>query len=339
MYYLFFLSDTSKNLDLQGHRVVFFDGSGSIFRNQGDIFTYIPHNDVRNLTAFFFDNELRIEYDYHLRTNNLGLVQDVDTIAERESLLLLGDSFTEGQGAEPWFRVVSPEIAKLGYQAVNGGLMGTGFRQWLKLEEHLAANNIRIRKVIILFISFDFNRAVWNFKRGDFQCLSALTLCRLEESLFYRLPPQEELSSWIAKIRASRATRASRAPTSKRGWLAARAAEWLPASHRVYMYFRSGQMEQQSGSAITELIRINGADNVAFLHLPQKDELDHGPNDLGLKARHSIQQAGGRLFDGFKLCRLKASDYYPNDEHPNRAGYAKIASCATDVINEMVGAR
>ncbi len=102
MYYLFFLSDTSKNLDLQGHRVVFFDGSGSIFRNQGDIFTYIPHNDVRNLTAFFFDNELRIEYDYHLRTNNLGLVQDVDTIAERESLLLLGDSFTEGQGAEQW---------------------------------------------------------------------------------------------------------------------------------------------------------------------------------------------------------------------------------------------
>ena len=40
-------------------------------------------------------------------------------------------------------------------------------------------------------------------------------------------------------------------------------------------------------------------------------------------------------FDGFKLCRLTATDYYETDEHPNRAGYAKIASCTTDVINKM----
>ena len=336
VYYVFFLSSGTRNVDMQMHRVVFLDGSDTIFRNHGDIFTYTPHNDIRNLTAFFLNSEFNIEYDYHFRTNNFGLVQDDDIIAERESLLLLGDSFTEGQGAEPWFRLVSPEINKLGYQAVNGGLMGTSFEQWLKLEGYLVANNIRVRKLVVLFISFDYNRAVWNLQPDDFRCLSALPLCRFDESLFYRLPPQEEWSSWIAKIRTSRAARASRAPTSKRGWLAARAAELLPASYRVYMYFRSGQMEQGSRSAITELIRINGAENVAFLHLPQKDELDHGPNDLGLRARHSIQQTGGKLFDGFKLCRLTTSDYYANDEHPNRAGYAKIASCAANVIKVMV---
>jgi hypothetical protein len=337
-YYGFFLSGATRTLDTPMRRVVFLDGSGTIFRNHGDIFTYTPHNDIRSLTTFFSDSDFNVEYDYHFQTNNFGLVQDTDIIPGRESILLLGDSNTEGQGGEPWFRLVSPEITKRGYQAVNGGLMGTGFNQWLKLEEYLAANNIRIRKLLVLFISFDYNRSVWNFKPDDFRCLSALTLCRFEESLFYRLPPQEELSSWIAKIRTSRMIHASRAPTSQRGWLAARAAALLPASYRVYIYFRSGQIERQSRSAITELIRINGADNVAFLHLPQKDELDHGPNDLGLKARQSIQQSGGKLFDGFKLCGLTASDYYTNDEHPDRAGYAKIASCTTGVINEMIGA-
>jgi hypothetical protein len=117
------------------HRVIFFDGRDTIFRNEGDIFTYIPHSEIRNLTGFFFDDDFDVEYDYHFRTNNFGLVQDADVMPGRESLLLLGDSFTEGQGAEPWFRQVSPEIEKLGYQAVNGGLRGTGFEHWLKLAQ------------------------------------------------------------------------------------------------------------------------------------------------------------------------------------------------------------
>src|ERR1700686_1731510 len=87
LYYVFFLSGTNRNFDMQMHRVVFLDGSDTIFRNHGDIFTYTPHNDIRNLTAFFFDNDFRIEYDYRFKTNNFGLVQDADVVAERESLL------------------------------------------------------------------------------------------------------------------------------------------------------------------------------------------------------------------------------------------------------------
>jgi len=75
---------------------------------------------------------------------------------------------------------------------------------------------------------------------------------------------------------------------------------------------------------------------VAFIHLPEKDEIENGPSNLGLRARHSIEDAGGKLFDGFKLCRLTTADYYPNDEHPNSAGYAKIAACFTSVLKEMV---
>lgn len=321
--------------DMQMRRIVFLDGHLPIFINHGDIFAYAPHNNVRNVTAFFAADSFKIEYDYRYHTNNLGLVQDGDVRPGAASFLLLGDSFTEGQGAEPWFREIAPEIARRGLQPVNGGVMGTGFLQWLLLEHYLQAQGVRVDKLLVPFISDDYERKVWNFTPDDFRCMTDLESCRFQNSLFYRLPSPEAMSSWVARIRASRANRASRAPTSRHGGLAAWAAAWLPQTYRVYMYFRSGQVEQQSRDAITELIRLNGADRIAFLHLPQKDELATGPNDLGVRARRAIRQAGGQLFDGFELCRMTAADYYPTDEHPNRSGYDKIAACVLQIADGM----
>ena len=318
-------------------RIIFFEGRDTIFENHQDIFTYIPHDEIRNLTGFFSDDEFIVEYDYHFRTNNFGLVQDADIVPERESLLLLGDSFTEGQGAEPWFRLVSPEIDKLGYQAINGGLLATGFEQWLRLDRYLADQHVRIRKLVVIFISHDYHRLVTHFPSVVLQCLSALSACRVEDSYFYRMPPREELASWVAKIRTARGPWMI--------WLKARAAALLPASFHVYKHFKESvgfggvdftRAEQESRAAIAELIRLYGPENVAFIHLPQKEEVGYGPNNLGLRARRAIEAAGGKLFDGFKLCQLTGTDYYVNDDHPNKDGYTKIAACAANVIKELV---
>jgi hypothetical protein len=327
-----FVPSIGWNIPGRDRRVVFFDGRNTIFENHEDIFTYLPHNEIRNVTAFFSDDDFVVDYDYRFRTNNCGLVQDADIVPERESLLLLGDSFTEGQGAEPWFRLVSPAIDKLGYQPINGGVLGTGFQQWLKLDRYLVAKNIQIRKLVVLFISDDYHRPVWHIPPAVFECLSAPPLCRVEDSYLYRLPPREEVSSWIARVRTARGPMKPRLKVS--------AAALLPASYSVYMFFKQlilfAQAEHESHAAIAELIRIYGPKNVAFIHLPQKDEVGHGPNDLGLKARRAIEDAGGKLFDGFKLCQLTGTDYYMNDDHPNKGGYTKIAACAANVINELV---
>ncbi len=320
------------------HLIYFFDGRGTVFQDYGDIFTYIPHSDIRILTISYSDNDFRPEYDYHLQTNNFGLVQDTDVIPGQDTLLLLGDSFTEGVGAEPWFRLVSPEISKHGYQPINGGIGGTGFSSWLKLDQYLAAADIRIRKLVVLFISDDYRRPAWNIMPGELRCFSDLSFCRVEEGVFfrYRLPPPEELPSWVAKIRTGRVAT-----------LKTRVKALLPATHRVYKYLtelvrpspqmtRDERGEQESRAAITEFIKTYGPENVAFIHLPQKEEIDSGPDDLGLKARRSIQEAGGKVSDGFKLCRLVAADYHPNDQHPNSRGYGKIAACTMSIIKEMV---
>ena len=318
--------------------IYFFDGPGTVFRDYGDTFTYVPHSDIRVVTVSYSDNDFNTEYDYHLQTNNFGFVQDIDVIPEQKSLLLLGDSFTEGVGAEPWFRLLSPGVAKLGYQPVNGGVGGTGFSSWLKLDRYLASADIRIGKLVILFISDDYHRPAWNVTPGELRCFSDLSLCRAEEGVFfrYRLPTPEELPSWVAKIRTGRVAT-----------LKTRLKALLPATHRVYKNLtelvrpspqmaRDERGEQESRSAIAEFIKKYGSENVAFIHLPQKEELASGPDDLGLKARRSIEEAGGKLFDGFKLCRLTAADYHPNDQHPNSRGYGKIAACTMSVIKEMV---
>jgi hypothetical protein len=335
LFYRLILASSASIDDKAMHRVVFLDGRGTIVQNHDEIFTYLPHNEIRNLTGFVYDRRYNIEYDYHFQTNNFGLVQADDIVPQRESFLFLGDSFTEGQGAEPWFRMASPQIDKLGYQPVNGGLMGTGFEQWVKLARYLAAEKIDVRKALVLFISLDYDRPVWNFTADNFNCLVALPRCQIDGSYFYRLPSPEELPSWVEKIMTARAGAASRAPAIRRSWLGSRAAMLLPATYQVYTYFRSQLVEQQSHDAVAELIRMYGAENIAFMHLPQKDELGYGPNSLGLKARHSIEKEGGRLFDGFKLCQLVPADYYANDDHPNGGGYSKVVACVTEVIKEM----
>jgi hypothetical protein len=311
-------------------QVIFFDGRDTIFQNIGDIFTYVPDSKIRDIAGFISDkDDFNVSHDYYFRTNNFGLVQDADIIPGRDSLLLLGDSFTEGYGTEPWFRQVSPEIGQLGYQAINGGLVGTGFAQWLKLDRYLADKNIRIRKLVVLFIADDYQRPVWNFNPAVLRCLTALSLCHFGESVIYRLPPAEELPSWIGKIRDSRG------PLT-RMWLKRQLRTLLPVSYDTLSKFYSSvgrrREKEQSRSAIAELVKIHGPENVAFVQLPQNHDIDNEPNWLGLLARGSIEEAGGKLFDGSKICGLKKTDYRAYDGHPNRQGYAKIAACVTEVI-------
>src|SRR5260370_3060175 len=74
--------------DRQASVIYFFDGRDTVFRDYGDVFTYVPLSDIRILTVAYSDDGFNTEYDYHIHTNNFGLVQDTDVIPEKPSLLL-----------------------------------------------------------------------------------------------------------------------------------------------------------------------------------------------------------------------------------------------------------
>jgi hypothetical protein len=349
--YLFVPSIARANVEWD--RAMFLDGAGTIFQNHGSIFTYAPHNDVRVLTVYFSDRESVVEYDYRFHTNNYGLVQDFDVVPKLPSLLLLGDSFTEGLGAEPWFRQLA--VHDFQYQLINGGLLATGFDQWSKLEYYLSTEeNVQIRKLLVLFISGDYTRTVFNASQPALRCLQSFSSCRGYEGM-YRLPPEPELSAWVNKLRAIRKNdiRDQFEQLTVIARLEHRARGLLPASYQVYNYLKTKfpkdfeptrapneadtSEKQHSRAAITDFIEKYGTGNVAFMHLPQKNEMD-GPSELGMEVRRAIQEAGGKLYDGFKLCGLTTADYQIHDIHPNKQGYGKIANCVGDVIQRMTAA-
>jgi hypothetical protein len=315
-------------------RIMFFSGRGTVFENHGDIFTYVPDNDIRSLTTYFSDKDFIVEYDYRFHTNNYGLVQDSDVVASRPSILLLGDSFTEGQGAEPWFRKLVANTDPQPFQPVNGGLIGTGFDQWRKLEQYLTAKHLQVRKLLIIFISDDYTRPVVNVSGQVLECLQTGSSCP-DDSMYYRTPPAAELPLWVDKVRDHRARQITVLDT-----MARYSRRLLPATFRIHdnlaakFSSSSAPAKQRAREAIAYFIRKYGNDNVSFLHLPQKDEL-RGPSELGLQARQAIRDAGGTLYDGFTLCNLTIDDYHIHDGHPNGRGYGKIARCVGDIFRQM----
>ena len=145
---------------------------------------------------------------------------------------------------------MSSMIERLGYQPVNGGVLGTGFQQWLKLGGYLSLKNIDVSKVIVLFISDDYQRPVWNVPSPVFKCISSPSLCRVEQSYFYRLPPPGEMGSWIARVRDGR--------RPMKPHLKLSASALLPASSSVYAYLKqlvvSAQAQGGSRAMISEVV-------------------------------------------------------------------------------------
>src|SRR5262249_3381632 len=69
-------------------------------------FTYGANRTIRSQLYVVTDPKgphLVKVYDYMLKTNSYGMAQLHDPIQGKPAILLLGDSFTEGSGAAPWF--------------------------------------------------------------------------------------------------------------------------------------------------------------------------------------------------------------------------------------------
>ena len=112
---------------------------GKNFKNYVDFFKYYPNTSIRSLTLYSKTkptklSDLVIEYDYVIHTNNAGLVMKKDLKNSEEVIYVIGDSFTEGQGASPWFYKMEELNNKINVKLVNLGILGTGPTQWKNLE-------------------------------------------------------------------------------------------------------------------------------------------------------------------------------------------------------------
>ena len=102
-----------------------------------------------------------------------------DVFPKKRAIFVVGDSFTEGQGASPWFYDLEDAYDAEGTQLINLGILGTGPQQW----ENLASSTrqqlgLDVVATVINIIPPAMRRPVWTFKERELNCLhKASRLC------------------------------------------------------------------------------------------------------------------------------------------------------------------
>jgi hypothetical protein len=278
------------------------------------------------------------EYTYRITTNSYGFVQLKDPVPGKPAILLLGDSLTEGAGASPWFYDVEKRWPAEGqYQLLNGGLFGTGFQHWTPIYRHVAAT-LPVRKAVVIFIAQDWLRPMLPLPDETIRCLQSSRNCD-GSTVFYGMPDDPAAAEVeLQRLARSRAAYVARLDREQR--FIERFALFRNLLQPGYRWIRGTIRGDEpdavnfaaSRQALLGLVADIGRDDLVLLHLPQKEEVEVGPNALGLKGREVVRQAGLKLVDGFAACGLTAADFHVRDGHPNDDGYRKIGLCVERVI-------
>jgi len=273
------------------------------------------------------------EYEYLLRTNSFGLVQSADIIASKPSIIFLGDSYTEGQGASPWFYDLEKRWPRtVPYQIIDGGILGTGFEAWQRLFMNLPITT-KDKKIVVIFISADWSRPVWQISQRDLECIRLPHRCDGTND-FLGLPDNPaEADIEIHRIAAERISYLE----SKENFITASAIYQrllMPVYYAWWPYSQEEAQFERDKLAIESVANSVGKRNILFIQLPQKDELSSGVDRLSKRGTEFIRRYNYQFVDGFEKCHLTIADFHLHDRHPNASGYGKILDCVEQSVRD-----
>ena len=135
---------------------------GNVFKPYNNFFKYHSNKQILSEVFYKVDDEFIKEYSYEIVTNNFGLVQSNNINKNQASILFLGDSFIEGQGEYAWINHFEGKFKN--FQLINGGILGTGPKQFLNLEKHISKEYL-ISKVLFFYLGDDLKRAPFNISK------------------------------------------------------------------------------------------------------------------------------------------------------------------------------
>lgn len=317
-------------------RLMFFSPPGGVFQNTnwgGHVWQ--PNKRIRDRTLYITGSRgptVFDEYQSTIRTNSSGLVQLSDIIPSKPAIIFLGDSFTEGQGASPWFYDLEQRWpCTVPYQIINGGIRGTGIEAWQRLFMNLPLTT-EDKKIVVIFISDDWIRPVSPISQRDLKCLSLPNTCDGTNNVVGLPENPAEADIQIHRIAAERISYLSKVNFFKASAINQR------LLNPIYLWWHPDAKQQaqfeKSKTAIQNLVSSVGRKNILFIHLPEKHELSVGPDTLGKRGEEFIRQNKYQFVDGFKKCHLTTADFHPHDGHPNAAGYQKILNCVERSVRD-----
>ena len=308
-----------KNSYLQ--RVLLFE-SGDNFINIDNWFKYFPNKSIRTSTYYVNKGEdIAIkEFDYIIRTNNLGLVQKKNIDVGDSVDIFMGDSFTEGQGAKPWFYEFEEKYKKFN-KVVNGGILGTGPLQWELLANHLQSEySIKYNKVNVILISQDVTRNVWNFNDGVLDCLRN-SKCISSNSVFYGYDfhgkNKQDIEKDVIKFHYQQKQELDfnfKSLIKKSAFLSS-------------LYYKIVDKTNINLVAIKNLVNRGKYKGRVYI-IPTKSEVRESSMPvLSVLSNKVILWLENNNIDVGFCSSLLSRDFHVNDGHPNAKGYEKIRKC------------
>lgn len=297
---------------------------GNNFVNEEDFFRYSKSSKIRHATIYTYsDGRNIIEYDYVFSTNNAGLVQKNDLLGGDRVVLIIGDSFTEGQGSAPWFYKLESELTDNNVKVVNLGILGTGPMQWLNLAKSVISEySLNVLGVVINIIPHDISRPLWKFDAQQLDCLSR-SWCVYTygfrgfdfESGFDVGMTRERLIDFTDNVE----------PTSRFGVSDFRNLLYQSALIRFLfkLYLRNDDNFEGNLVALNELSTLGQFHHINFVE--QKDIRRSNVSDF----------LTGRILNEFlknsqlkwSWCEIDSRLFRVLDQHPNEAGYGVLRKC------------
>lgn len=309
---------------------------------ENKIWTYDENNEFFVRLYVYKEYKWVKEFQYTHNSNNFGLNQINNILPQKKSILFLGASTAEGWGASPWFNTLQKKYTNNEYQLINGSLHGTGVYSWKVLNDYLKKNNILIEKVII-FIHGDFwVNVAKTIPQDQINCLKDYKLCNNPSFLQFGMPKaknEKVMIEFLEKVRENRNLSLIKKTThiSSIKDFTFYLREIAPATYQVYRYLRIKYNKKLNERNLIKFIN-EYKNNLIIFHLPQQIEYEKKKlTSDSVDLIKFIKKNNGKIFNSFEECEhLVTNDYYPNEGHPNKFGYAKLMRCSEIALNQIL---
>ena len=311
---------------------------GDNFENKLKFFKYFPNKKIRSLTYYSRPNpsnidDIKIEYEYDIQTNNMGLVMMADVKDHTKVTYVVGDSFTEGQGASPWFYELEKIASDYEPQLVNLGILGTGPKQWLNLVNFITSSkNLIINGLIVNIIPNDITRSQWIFKEQQITCLRT-GICDYQFGFQgFDFNPKEDHVEIRARIFESMIKANSDYSISFNNRIKniVKKSKIVVAIYKLikrkswYPVRRLANYE-----ALLELRKI--ADNNIFINVVSQKSINSSNYKHSSDASNLIIFLNKEAFQS-AWCDIPSNGFHTIDPHPNSLGYQSLMACTRKAI-------
>jgi hypothetical protein len=331
--------EESVHIRAEDRFMLFDEDNGEVFDVYDNFFKYKPNKEIFAETFYKIDEKYHKEYSYFFKTNNFGLVQDDDIEKSKKSILLLGASFIEGQGAPPW--VNDLDLDKKNYQIINGGILGTGPQQMESLEKHISSS-YKIDKLIFFYLGGEFRRDPFNIPINTIACLKDYTNCVGDEN-FYGFPlksknPKEFLTfldNYRIKSLDNHIVGANKFKYYRR--LIKRKISNLYVVKIPHNYLRNTFYKTKNEkilrniNSINNLIKKYNHEDLYIVQLNSVPQIAFGKSYESIFVENYLLEKNVKHY----YCDFNndIDNFHPNDGHPNINGYKSLRNCVQKIIN------